>query len=253
MTDSLKLKKIRVNNYKLFKDMQEIEFSANSQGKVVLIIGKNGTGKTILFNAIKDGTVCNEEGNSKYIVETNFDKSLITKDIEWLFFLDGEELDTKYLHEKHGKFLNNTIVEKMNEFLKNYSDPYFSKCIFEHHEKLVLINKNRIDLLNSLASTETIMVNICYLLAVKSNLFPNSFLVLDAPLGRMQTGKRESLISSILDNCEQLVLFNTTMEIFGTSLDDEQIFNLSKTITDCQKFYLNYNSKNKSSRITQID
>lgn len=245
MTDSLKLKKIRVNNYKLFEDIQEIEFSANSQDKVILIIGKNGTGKTILFNAIKNGITCNEESNSKYIVETNFDKSLITKDVEWLFFLDGEELATEYLWEKHGKFLNNSIIKKMNKFLKNYSDPYFSKCIFELHEKLVFIDEQRINRFGSLAATEKVMINIYYLLAVKSNLFPNSFLVLDSPLERISTGRIESLISSILDNCKQLVLFTATIEIFGTNLDDERIFNLSKTITECQKFYLNYNSKNK--------
>ena len=114
MYNSFKLKKIVLNNFKIFKEIQKINFVNDNDKKVVLIIGNNDSGKTILFNAIKAGLSSTNEKESICFLDTNFDKSLITENNKWMFCLDGELITG--LYEEHKEFLTSEVVEKMNVF-----------------------------------------------------------------------------------------------------------------------------------------
>lgn len=47
----MRIKKIILNNYRQFKNI-EINFNKNSENDLYIIIGKNGTGKTNILNAL---------------------------------------------------------------------------------------------------------------------------------------------------------------------------------------------------------
>lgn len=51
----MKLKNITIENYHFFKEKQEFDFTTNeNQFKNILLYGENGSGKTSLYNALKD-------------------------------------------------------------------------------------------------------------------------------------------------------------------------------------------------------
>ena len=58
-----KLKKLTVDDYAIFKGKQEIEFSTDSTNKITVIVRKNATGKTLLYNAIKTCFTLEVSGN----------------------------------------------------------------------------------------------------------------------------------------------------------------------------------------------
>lgn len=255
MYNSFKLKKIVLNNFKIFKEIQKINFVNDNDKKVVLIIGNNDSGKTILFNAIKAGLSSTNEKESICFLDTNFDKSLITENNKWMFCLNVEELECN-LYEKHKEFLTSKVVEKMNEFLLIYY-PYkyeFKNFILGNHNEIHLLNHNDNDCIGTLAATDKLLVNLWYMLAVKYFLFENSFLVLDFSIGRLSKNKIISIITSIIDNCNQLILLTLPVEIMNCIDDENQsIEEIIKNKTAYLKFTLTYIPEKDCTEIKQYD
>jgi putative ATP-dependent endonuclease of the OLD family len=50
---SIRVKSIKVKNYRSFKEQQDFDFPDTSYQKPVAIVGYNNSGKTNLMNAIK--------------------------------------------------------------------------------------------------------------------------------------------------------------------------------------------------------
>ena len=83
---------------------QSIEFSADEQKPLTVIIGQNDGGKTTLVNAIKMGLDIEPAVvpygiiGAKPVLETTSDSSFVSKENEFLFFPDMERLG-RYITE----------------------------------------------------------------------------------------------------------------------------------------------------------
>ncbi len=214
-----KLKKLELNDFKLFAGYNEIKF----KNQTTIIVGNNDSGKTILFNSIKDRLASNKYENN-CVVGTNFE-NLIEKNTEWLFGMTGMDSFEELLYEKYDAFLNYTVIEKMNVLLKQYLK-FPHNFILDESKKLQVIGTD------NLTSTEILLVNLCYLFAVKSYLYPKSFFILDIPLGAIPYTQRKQLMKMILNNSEQVILLVTHI----SDIDNENIFG-----KNYQKILLDYN------------
>ena len=86
----IKIKKLTMENFGVFKKKQSIEFSTDEQKPLTVIIGKNGGGKTTLVNAInwcfykfephgkKDANYSAPILNSTYLLEVGEEKTART-------------------------------------------------------------------------------------------------------------------------------------------------------------------------------
>jgi hypothetical protein len=77
----MKFKSFEISDYKIFKEKSKIEFSDG----ITKIIGGNGTGKTILFDAMKE-SFSNPDSNNIKLVKTG-NNPLISE----FMFRDGED------------------------------------------------------------------------------------------------------------------------------------------------------------------
>ena len=78
-----------------------------------------------------------------------------------------------------------------------------------------------------LAAEDKYQLSMCILISLKKILFPNSFLVIDSPFGRMSVDKRPTIYNVLLENISQLVLLVTDMEY---SADKENAPSLKKIL-----------------------
>tara|TARA_Y100001936_G_C15856755_1_gene550243 strand:- start:505 stop:726 length:222 start_codon:yes stop_codon:yes gene_type:complete len=49
----IKIKKLFIEDFGVFKGKHEIEFAADEKNRITVIVGQNGTGKTTILNALK--------------------------------------------------------------------------------------------------------------------------------------------------------------------------------------------------------
>lgn len=244
MYNSFKLKKIVLDNFKIFKGIQKIEFVNVDDKKVILIMGNNGSGKTILFNAIKEGLSSTNEKKSNCFLDTSFDKSLITENNKWMFCLDGELITG--LYEEHKEFLTSEVVEKMNEFRLTY----LRKDILN----FTLGDDGKLDVKRSYGRSVNMLINLFFLLAVKHFLFKNSFLVFDMLFHNVQADMRIDILTLIMNNCDQLILISSPLEIENYIHDETQsVEKIIKNRTSYLKFALTYIPEKEGTEIKQYD
>ena len=227
-TNGMRLEKLELSNFAQFKEKQEIEFSKDN--KVTIVQGDNGSGKTTLIKAMKVGLglETHDEEHEKPQLKCNFDPAVINNENQFLFFQDGESCreiqDVNFL--KFG--MDPGFLEDVRTLFLKYSHKSRYLDIIYNSGKIHMVNKN--NSLHSPAMTEEYELSICILIALKQRLFPNSFLVLDSPFGKIQQDAKEGLSRMLLENVSQLILLVTDTEYEGVVEYDDKKFDSVKTI-----------------------
>lgn len=140
------ISKIRINNYKSFKDSGEIELNENLFG----IIGQNNTGKSALIDAIQ----CFFPNSKKNVVASYYHKGTqdnieieiwfkgITEEyLEEIFFEDKIIKENEKISDKYGNEVPKEVWEKLQnrvEKIKNDNlDKLYSKYNIENEEMYI--------------------------------------------------------------------------------------------------------------------
>tara|TARA_B110000438_G_scaffold302258_1_gene359420 strand:+ start:554 stop:1270 length:717 start_codon:yes stop_codon:yes gene_type:complete len=213
----------------MFKGKQEIKFSEDN--KMTIIEGKNASGKTMLVKAMKValGLEKQSEEHEKPQLECNFGSTIINNENQFLFFQDGERL-SDILGIDFSKFDSSVdmyVFEKNVKelFLKCANGPGDHMTVVYNLGKFYISNPDGSRL--GLAAEDKYQLSMCILISLKKILFPNSFLVIDSPFGRMSVDKRPTIYNVLLENISQLVLLVTDMEY---SADKENAPSLKKIL-----------------------
>jgi hypothetical protein len=111
----MKFKSFEISDHKIFKEKSKIEFSED----ITKIIGKNGTGKTILFNAMKESFSNPNSPKIKLVINgsktSELDPNLIFIDDD--FFENIAESGEKFIFDQN-YFLS--ILQKFSEWKGGY-------------------------------------------------------------------------------------------------------------------------------------
>ena len=227
-TNGMRLEKLELPNFAQFKEKQEIEFSKDD--RVTIILGDNGSGKTTLLKAMRAGLGLEkqDEEHGQPQLKCNFDPAVINNENQFLFFQDGERCreiqDVNFL--KFGT--DPGFLEDVRTLFLKHSHKSRHLDIIYDSGKIHMVNKN--NSMHSPAMTEEYELSICILIALKQRLFPNSFLVLDSPFGKIQQDAKEGLSRMLLENVSQLILLVTDTEYRGVVEYDDTKFDSVKTI-----------------------
>ncbi len=238
-----KLKKLTVEDYAIFKGKQEIEFSTEDNKKITAIVGKMGTGKTLLYNAIKTCFSLEISGtkiSSNPIIDTTFDQRLISKENEWLFFV-SEDTSQKIMIQNYGEVATYDIIKRMNEFYRVYDTKKDVDC-FEVDKDHNIYAKNHNGLTVTLAASEQTLANFTYILSVKKVCAGKSFLVIDGGLDRITNEKKKNIMNMITENSVQVIWFCTDVE-----------YNQAEKDLVGKKYIIKYDSENKCSELEIFD
>ena len=218
-SNEMRLEKLELSNFARFNEKQEIEFSDDN--KITIIQGRNGTGKTTLFKAMRVGLGL-EKQDEEYgqpQLKCNFDPAVINNENEFLFFQDGERCreiqDVNFL--KFGT--DPGFLEDVRTLFLKHSHKSRHLDITYDSGKICMVNKN--NSIHSPAMTEKYELSICILIALKQRLYPNSFLVFDAPFHLMSQEVKKEMCHMLLENVSQLILLVTDTEYEGRILKDE--------------------------------
>lgn len=244
-----KLKKLTVDDYAIFKGKQEIEFSTDSTNKITVIVGKNATGKTLLYNAIKTCFTLEVSGNkitSKPIIDTTFDRSLISKENEWLFFV-SEYVSHNVKIQNYGDDTRVNIIQRMNDIFFKYVSDIRNIKYLHIDENNNLLTMNSSEQIMDLAASEKVSVNLAYILAVKQVCAPKSFLVIDGGLDRVSIEKKKNIWDMIVENSAQVILFCTDAEYQNFEHQYVEKQSVGK------EYIIKYNSENNCSEIKKYD
>ena len=218
-TNGMRLEKLELSNFAQFKGKQEIEFLDDS--KITIIQGPNGSGKTTLLKAMKAGLglETHDGGHEKPQLKCNFDPAVINNENQFLFFQDGENLreiqDVNLL--KFG--MDPGFLEDVRTLFLKHSHKSRDLDITYDSEKFYMVRKD--NSLHSPAMTEEYTLGICILIALKQRLYPNSFLVFDAPFHNVAQETKEMLCHMLLEYSSQLILLVTDTEYEGKISEDE--------------------------------
>ena len=243
------IKKLTLENDFGVLKKQSIEFSADEQKPLTVIIGQNGGGKTTLVNAIKMGLSLEPAARNaeeidkiknygaKPVLETTSDSSFVSKENEFLFFPDMERLG-RYITENPYRLnpqQRHELADKMNELKNMYiSKISNAKFSFDVDGNIHLVDEEGINIIHTLAAGENLLVTLIWVLAVKHFDAPNSFLVLDNFLGRLSLSHRAHLIPLLFSrgNFSQIIWLVSDAEYLGrqTGLSDEPIPSLRESI-----------------------
>ena len=227
-TNGMRLEKLELSNFAQFNERQEIEFSDDS--KITIIQGPNGSGKTTLLKAMKAGLglETHDGGHEKPQLKCNFDPAVINNENQFLFFQDGENLRE---------------IQDVN-FLKFGTDPGFLEDVrtlfLKHSHKSrhldIIYNSGKFQMVThdsmqyAPAATEEYELSICILIALKQRLYPNSFLVFDAPFHNVAQETKKELCHMLLEHVSQLILLVTDVEYESSVEFDDKKLDSAKTI-----------------------
>ena len=227
-TNDMRLEKLELSNFAQFNEKQEIEFSKDN--KVTIVQGGNGSGKTTLIKAMKVGLglETHDEEHEKPQLKCNFDPAVINNENQFLFFQDGESCreiqDVNFL--KFG--MDPGFLEDVRTLFLKYSHKSRYLDIIYNSGKFQMVRPDFVQ--HAPAATEEYELSICILIVLKKRLFPNSFLVLDSPFGKIQQDAKEGLSRMLLENVSQLILLVTDTEYRGVVEYDDKKFDSVKTI-----------------------
>jgi hypothetical protein len=86
----------------------------------------------------------------------------------------------------------------------------------------------------------------CILISLRKILFPDSFLVIDSPFGRMSVDKIPLIYNILLENIPQLVLLVTDMEYSADSENMPSLKNILKMTKTAVSEYRLITKKNQT-------
>lgn len=159
------LKKVVLSNVSSYEDYNEFNFSVTNDKNIILIGGKNGAGKTSLFNAIKLGlygplNYNYQTAHSQYLSKVTdiINKKAFTQEevnayimIEFEYIQEREKVlykikrSWKYVNQKivenyevqqNGKILNNEELLYFENFLQTILPPHLFSLFFFDGEEL---------------------------------------------------------------------------------------------------------------------
>jgi len=230
-TNDMRLEKLELPNFSQFKEKQGIEFSKDN--RVTIIQGGNGSGKTTLVKAMKVGLGLekHDREHEEPQLKCNFDPAVLSNENQFLFFQDGENLreiqDVNFL--KFGT--DPDFLEDVRTLFLKYSHKSRYLDIIYNSGKFQMVKHDSMQ--HAPAATEEYELSICILIVLKKRLFPNSFLVLDSPFGKIQQDAKEGLSRMLLENVSQLILLVTDTEYEGVvEFDDKKLDSVKTTINN---------------------
>jgi hypothetical protein len=218
-TNDMRLEKMELSNFFQFKEKQGIGFSKDN--RITIIQGENGSGKTTLFKAMKAGLGLekHDEEYGQPQLKCNFDPAVINNENQFLFFQDGENL-REIQHDNFLKFGTDPgFLENVRTLFLKHSHKSRYLDITYNSGKIYMITEN--NKLYQPAMTEEYELSICILIALKQRLYPNSFLVFDAPFHFISQESKNEMCHMLLENVSQLILLVTNKEYEGKNLEDE--------------------------------
>jgi energy-coupling factor transporter ATP-binding protein EcfA2 len=228
-TNGMRLEKLELSNFAQFNERQEIEFSDDS--KITIIQGRNDSGKTTLFKAMRAGLGL-EKQDEEYgqpQLKCNFDPAVINNENEFLFFQDGESLS--YINDMNFSEFDSSV--NMHVFEKNVQE-LFLKCANGPDHITVVYNLGKFYISRpdgtpaGFAAEDKYRLSMCILISLRKILFPDSFLVIDSPFGRMSVDKIPLIYNILLENIPQLVLLVTDVEYSADSENAPSLKNILK-------------------------
>jgi len=219
-SNEMRLEKLELSNFAQFNEKQKIEFSDDN--KITIIQGRNSSGKTTLFKAMRAGLGLEkqDEEDGQPQLKCNFDPAVINNENEFLFFQDGERL--RHIQGiDFSKFENNLeIIKEVEVLLLKHVDIEAFRKVTIHTGKLVISDEHgRVRM--GLAMNDQFILSMCVLIALRKTLFPNSFLVIDAPFHNISQALKQSVCKLLLENVSQLILLVSDTEYEGRILKDE--------------------------------
>ena len=207
----MKIKKIELKDYKLFKGKHSFKFS----DKVTLIEGPNGSGKTILFKAIKESLDKKIPGVS---IEIEGDLQLFRK-YSNLIFLDEELLlnelnELEFVHfiidvsESEIKKGKNILGVPISEGIKNMIEKGL-KYLEEFKSPRILSTGDRV------------IFAYLYFLKKREETGIALPLIIDSPFCRIESGRAKDLFMLLKRQKNQLILFGIDKALDGMKGDTE--------------------------------
>ena len=202
--------KIVVRDHKHFKGEQELIPSK----KVTMVIGDCGSGKTVLFNGIKDGLLELPVG---VVVEEDVNSSLAYLD---LICVRGEDLSRPDFLDRYSPFMQETELEKKKlctEYLERLLALYWSLGFSSRNSKLC--NKpeeneqTTLEFFSCAKDTsllsvgERTLLNFISVLSIRAAVAQPLPLVLDDPFSHLTKTRREAMMRIIEQTQSQVVIF----------------------------------------------
>ena len=232
-TNGMRLEKLELSNFAQFKEKQEIEFSKDD--RVTIILGDNGSGKTTLLKAMRAGLGLEkqDEEHRQPQLKCNFDPAVINNENQFLFFNDIENL----INIQDIDFLKFGMDSDFSEDVRTL----FLKYIHKSSYLDIIYNSGKFEMVsddgmryNCPSTKEDLGLSICILIALKKRLFPNSFLVLDSPFGKISSRHgKEGLCQMLLEHISQLILLIPDLEyILDFEYDDKKVDSVKTIINN---------------------
>ncbi len=233
-----KIKKLVMEDFGVFRGKHEIEFATDEKNRITIIIGRNGSGKTTIMNALRNAFGCNMilpqrfsddytqrdyYKDAKSSVEIDGQKLEIHPNEEFLYFLDDEMIHSQNIWQSRNFSLDQTVIDEMNNLLR-YSNRLSRECSGFRlvDSEIQLLSKSGYDMIGTNAAGESRFVNLITLIALQKK-HNTSFFVLDGIFGRADRDHANQLCELLSRECKQQLIFlvtDTEMYIVTNSLSN---------------------------------
>lgn len=184
---------------------KKMEFASNT--KLILIYGENATGKTFLYENMKNSIKSSLFHKKTLDIQTNFPNNAVNSDNDFLFFINEKILLIQKNLILNNLFADEEIHELCHIICRLFNERYLKRVIFSNNQFL-LLDDNGINHDGIGGASEQYYFSLCLLIAIKEKLFPNSFLIFDTIPNRINERIKKKLIKLICDNSSQLVIFD---------------------------------------------
>lgn len=237
ISQKLNLIDIDIQNFLPFSN-QTLKFSNK---KISIYVGNNGSGKTRFFNAIRLGLGLDEISKTsknvadlnehKITLSTNFEHNLINSENHFLFFVNGDEIETVDFWKNFMKIFQKISDEMKCEIIYDIEKILKKNCSFINSigfldDSIKVLDQKGFSI--NLAASETYLLNFVTLIIFRNYFVPNSFLIIDSIFSTKYSHAIVELLSS---NPFQTVLLFTDSNFnsIPNSTSDDVIENFNET------------------------
>ena len=197
----MRLKKITFKDHYLFSN-DSIKF----KNRITVIAGGNGSGKTTIFNALKNY----RKSTKEYFLET--DGGLL-KDKSFVFIDDEFTFEKLYTHFKSKK-VNETLMKELKIL-----SPRLMQNLRRFEDSLDKIIK-------LVAGGDKVLFGFAMLFALRKNKGINSPLILDNVFGRINSEQFKLLLRRLQRLKEQVIIFSIDVALRNIKIDYKLNFNV---------------------------